>query len=434
MLTTLVLVFFIGCSAFFVFIVGVAAWHEYHPAPDLRDVEKSTITKDRDDLLSVKIDAYNKRAEDLERLTAFLTGLSALYALALGVASYIGLQNSLQQAKAIGDELNALREKAVQQLDEAASKATEVVHQIRDEFPLFGYVDANLRRITKDFLRVMPFKGWSEEIYSNLKPQATEEILYYEKTAASLEFFDLRSLRTEVSRIYEGLGVFYALKCQHQRKVSRQDSPLELGRSKFYLDRATTADPENFSAWNDRAWVALVLDEPPSLAHAQQFSQASLKINDQQQRAHYNLSVSEHLTGNFGLAEEQLSRALGLEKWEEGKYIGRIHNLYYNRACARGRLSQKPVNDPKGRTSEALLDEALEDLVDAFGPEQPEHWDTEDWNSVARDCLTGGDLEFVARKHPVKVKQLLSQDFPKVALETRNKGLDRLRQDLSGAS
>jgi hypothetical protein len=441
-LPMMVLVFFIACTAFFLFVVGVTAWNAYHPAADLSGVAKPTnanedpkeIAKDKDEILKIKIDAYEKRAEDLEKLTALLTGLSVLYALALGVTSYIGLQNSLQQAKAIGDELEALRAKAVKQLDEAESKATEVVHQIRDEFPLFGYVDANLRRITRDFLHILPFKGWSEHIYANLKPHTTEEILYYEKTAASLEFFDLRSIRTEVSQIYEGLGVFYALKCQHQRKHLKQDSALELGRSKFYLDRATKSDAENFAAWNDCAWVALVLDIPPSLAQARQFSLASLKIVDKQQRAEYNLSVAEHLSGNFNLAEERLTRALTQKKWEEEEYVGRVHNLYYNRACARSRLSQNPASDPKTRTAETLVNEALEDLMDAFGPSQREYWDTDDWKAALKDCLKGGELEIVARKHADIVVPLLSQDFKKVDIEERKDGLASLARDLSAAS
>jgi tetratricopeptide (TPR) repeat protein len=437
LLPILVLAFFVACTAFFVFIVGVTAWHDHDPVPAMSKMEKSSNpkedAKEKDEVLNIKIDAYNKRAEDLQKLTTLLTGLSVLYALLLGVTSYIGLQNSLQQAEAIGDDLEALRAKAVKQLDEAGSKATEVVHQIRDEFPLFGYVDANLRRITRDFLRIMPFKGWSDQIYANLKPQIAEEILYYEKTAASLEFFDWRSIRTEVSQIYQGLGVFYALKCQHQRKFLNQDSALELGRSKFYLDRATKADPENFGAWNDCAWVALVLDSPPSLAQAHQFSLTSLRIADKQQRAEYNLSVSEHLSGNFSLAEDHLTRALALKKWEEEEYIGRAHNFYYNRACARSRLSQNPASDSNGRSAESLVDEALEDLKAAFGPDQHEYWDTDDWKSAVGDCLKGGDLELVTRKHKELVISLLSQRFRKIEPEARKEGLLQLKQDLSEA-
>jgi hypothetical protein len=446
-LVMIVVSFFIGCSAFFVFILGTTAWHELHPSPEVRVADvladspenaaggMEKVAGARNDLLSLKLDAYNKRVEDLEKLASFLTGLSVLYALALGVTSYIALQNNLQQAKAIGEELNALREKAVTQLAEAKSKATEIMGTISDEFPLFGFVDTNLRRITKDVLEIMPFKGWSDEIYAKLQPQRIEAILYYEKTAASLEFFYLGALRADVSRIYQRLGVFYALKCQHQRKELRQDSPLELARSKFYLDRATDKNPDNFAAWNDRAWVALVLDQPASLALAKQFSQSSLTSNDKHQRAHYNLSVAEHLSGNYSAAEEWLSRALQLKDWEEDeeeKDTRRLHNLYYNRACARGRLSQKPENDSKHRASESLLQEALEDLEDAFSPDQLEYWDTPDWKSVAADCLKGGDLEPVRKKYPKVIKGLLSQNFPGVSQAELSKELKRLEEDLTG--
>ena len=80
------------------------------------------------------------------------------------------------------------------------------------------------------------------------------------------------------------------------------------------------------------------------------------------------------------------------------------------------------------------MDEALEDLKAAFGPDQLEYWDTDDWKSVAGDCLKGGDLELVTRKHRELVIPLLSQHFRKVDPEARKKGLVQLEQDLSGAS
>ena len=123
----------------------------------------------------------------------------------------------------------------------------------------------------------------------------------------------MRSLRTEVSRIYQGLGVFYALKCQHQRKLERRSPELA---AKFYLDRATKTEPEKFTAWKIAPGL-LVLDSPPSLPQAQQFSAASLRVVDKQQRAEYNFAVSEHLSRNFSSAEEHLTRALTLKKWEE---------------------------------------------------------------------------------------------------------------------
>jgi hypothetical protein len=103
----MLVLFFIGCTAFFVFVVGAAAWQEFRPFPNGK--ADGALTDSKDQILSVKLDAYNKHAEEIEKLAASLTGLSVLYALALGVGSYLGLQ----QAKAVSDELNALRDKAV---------------------------------------------------------------------------------------------------------------------------------------------------------------------------------------------------------------------------------------------------------------------------------------------------------------------------------
>lgn len=399
--------FFIGCTVFFVSIVVVSTQHAFHPLPE--GSTAGALTDAKDQILNVKLDAYNKRAEELEKLTTFLIGMAVLYTLALGVASYFGLQQNLQQAKAIGDELNILREKAVKQLDEAESKATEVVHQIRDEFPLFGYVDTSLRRITKEFLEILPFQGWSDQIYANimLEPQRIEKILFYEKTAASLEFFDLRSVGKEVSQIYDGLGDFYALKYLHEK------SPTDLPRCKFYLERATLADPDNFGAWNDRAWVALVLESSSSFALARQFSDASLKINAHQQRALYNLSVCEHNDGNYAKADELLSKALGLEKWQEKPYSGRIHNLYHNRACARCRLAQNSELDSDSAAK--LLGKALADFKHALEEKQLPYWDVEDWKSLAGDCLSKGDLGQLRNHYREVVDYHLRQTFSESA-------------------
>ena len=131
--------------------------------------------------------------------------------------------------------------------------------------------------------------------------------------------------------------------------------------------------------------------------------------------------------------DPRLACVQALKKWEEEEYIGRAHNFYYNRACARSRLSQNPASDSNGRSAESLVDEALEDLKAAFGPDQHEYWDTDDWKSAVGDCLKGGDLELVTRKHKELVISLLSQRFRKIEPEARKEGLLQLKQDLSEA-
>jgi len=425
--TTMLISFFVACTAFFVLVVGYAAWHEIHPGSQ---GVAATPSDTKEQVLSVKLDSYSKEAEEIEKLTGFLTGLAALYAVALGIGSYLGLQQNLQQAQMIADQLTVLHDKAVKQVDESADKTKEVVHQIRDEFPLFGYVDTNLRRITKQLVEILPFQGWSGDIYTNLKlnPSRIQEILYYEKTAASLEFFEQSSIRMEVSQIYDGLGDFYALKALDERSSGKNIDD-DRNRSLFYLERATLANYNNYAAWNDRAWIALVLEVPANYPVAKQYSETSLNINANQQRALYNLGVCENELKHYFTVESLMSRALTLVKWQEAKNEGRFHNLYYNRACARSRLSENLGMDEKKRSAARLLDQALEDLKKGLVTDQLKYWDARDWEDLTNDFLNGGDLEAVRRAHRAEIIKLMSQDIPAVPADKREEALKRLEKE-----
>lgn len=173
--------------------------------------------------------------------------------------------------------------------------------------------------------------------------------------------------------------------------------------------------------------MALVLEQPANYALARQYSEVSLKINSHQQRALYNLSVSEHHDGKFALAEELLTRAVREENWQEKKYAGRLHNLYYNRACARGRLAQDPASDPQKRDPGKLLGEAMEDFKEALGIARLGSWDLDDWNSLVGDCYPAGDLGLLTQKHPDAVFKLLGHNFPAVPVQTRDEAVRLLR-------
>lgn len=423
--TVALVLFFMVCTVFFVFVVGLDALRAFRPSPQASSTPGSQAnaaassqaqapagnsSDAKEQVLSVKVDAYEKQADEIEKLISLFTGLSVLYALALGVGAYIGVQQNLQQAQAVSSEIKDLRDKAVDQQE-----------KLHDEFPLFGYVDTNLRRITKRLVEILPFKGFSDQIYANLKrqPRRIQEILYYEKTAASLEFFELSSIRVEVSQIYQGLGDFYALKSQDEK------TPEDKNRGSFYLEQATLVNCDNYAAWNDRAWVALVLENPPNYAAARQFSEASLRINTNQQRALYNLAICEHVDGHFSKVEELTSHALELDKWQEAENPARVHNLYYNRACGRCCLSKHPGDDPKHRSPATLVRKALDDIQAALSPQQLEHWDLQDWKDVVSD-FEGGDLLLLKQQHPREVQELLEQKLPAVPQDLQEKDLKRL--------
>jgi tetratricopeptide (TPR) repeat protein len=395
-----------SCVVVFVVAVGRDLWIEIHTPIGLSLQNAPFSPNQREQITEAKIQSYDKRAEDLEKLISFLIGLSVFYTLALGVASYLGLQQTLQQAQGTADKMEALRSEAEQKVAKsiasAAEKATEIVHEIRDEFPLFGYMDVSIRRITSDVLRLLPFIGWSDQLYGKLTEQQRQEILFYEKTVAGLEFFDLRSIRKDVSKIYDGLGNFYALKFQHEAPGNMRE---DLERCRFYLDRAKSVDEENIAAWNDIAFVAIVLESPTNWQKARESSERSLRVDSSQQRARYNLSIVEHNSGNYSTSEGLLTDALKLERWQEDRYPRRIHNLYYNRACARSRRAEETTLDESSRGE--LLEAAFKDLKEALS--QPSFWDKEDRKTLAEDLKSGGDLHVLFGKYETQMKGLLTQ-------------------------
>jgi tetratricopeptide (TPR) repeat protein len=392
-----------SCVAIFVAFVGRDLWNEIERPTSFLSQQSSPLSvSDKEQIIAAKITSYDKRAEDLEKLISFLIGLSVLYTLALGVTSYLGLQQMLQQAQGTADKMEAIRCKAEQELEKstvrAGDKAAEIVREIRDEFPLFGYMDVSIRRITGDLLRLLPFIGWSDQLYGRLTEQQKQEILFYEKTVAGLVFFDLRSIRKDVSRIFDGLGNFYALKSLHD---APKNLPEDLERCRFYLDRAKNIDEENIAAWNDTAFVAFVLESPINWHRIRECSERSLQIDPNQQRARYNLAIAEHNSRNYSTSERLLTDALKIERWQEHRFPRRIHNIYYNRACALSRQAEnKTIADS---VREELLRKAFSDLDEAL--KEPSFWDETDRKVLTDDLKQDGDLYLVSEKFGAQIEE-----------------------------
>ena len=198
--------------------------------------------------LKEKLEAYDKRADELERLLTLLLGLSTIYAIALGLSAY-------QQLKDSTDKLEKLTDKAEEKIQGFADKVVT-------KFPLFADMDIAIGMIMDHLMRSLPVIDWSDADYRKLKDQEKQEILFYEKTVASFEYFDLRrtpNVRETTSEIYHGLGNFYGLKYVSEGKKHTDDRE----RSRFYLERAIDHDTGNTGALNDRAFLAVYLDDPP---------------------------------------------------------------------------------------------------------------------------------------------------------------------------
>lgn len=337
-----------------------------------------------------KLEAYEKRADDLEKLLSLLVAMTAVYGIALGLTAYV-------QAKDSADKLDRLTAEAFQRGTESATRlgtiegqaqqeaaklaaeiiriqdtnlkalvdlgnradekfeririaadrqVQEFVRQVESRFPILADLAGGLRHMGATVARLFPDIDWSAVDYNRLHPQDKQEVLYYERAFAALEPFNLRAMRKEASEIYHGLGNFYGLKYRTEKEENRKDeskpAPIEddKERARFYLEKSLSVDGTNVAAMNDRTFFALNID-PSEGEHkkAEQLCATSLKLDPEQQRARYNLAYLEHTVhSNYRLSNDLLTEALAKTKWQLDQPARRRFSILYNRACARCRL------------------------------------------------------------------------------------------------
>jgi len=296
--------------------------------------------------LKEKLEAYDKRADELERLLTLLLMVSTVYAIALGFSAYRQLKDAEKEIDRLPGEIASIKKAASEDLQ-------EFVVKVESKFPLFADMDISIHAIMDQLIRLLPVidsSEWSEKEYRRFTHEKGQEILFYEKTVAALVYFDLQRaghIRQTVSEIYHGLGNFYGLKYHWEGK---QDEDRE--RARFYLERAIHHDTENAGALNDRGYLAIYLDDPPDKSKAKTLFSKSLEVDPEQQRAKYDLAYLEHADGNYRRSQELLSEALLMKRWQNKSPARNRNSILYNRACAYARLGE--------------LEKAIVDLEEVF--------------------------------------------------------------------
>jgi tetratricopeptide (TPR) repeat protein len=387
-----------------------------------------------------KLEAYDKRADELEKLLELLLGVSTIYAVALGLSAY-------QQLKDSADKLEDLSKDAQKKIDELPAEIEtikksakvnfdEFVIMVKSRFPLFADMDYAIREIMDRLMLLLPVIDWSDENYRTLSAQLKEEILFYEKTVAALECFDLRGTRhiqQTISEIYHGLGNFYGLRYASVNKRSKDSADKlkslreaaekeihepdiaipeiahrllnlppavywgdeDKERARFYLDRSIHHNPENSGAYNDRGFLAANLDDPPDYQTARAVFSKSLAVDAEQQRARYNLAYIEHAAKNYGRSVELLTEALE-KKWWQGKLAPRHRpSILYNRACGYARLGESDTAQRQAWFSKAVADlREVYPVGVVLGPELPMNFKA--------DIEPGEDLHPLTMSEPWK--------------------------------
>jgi hypothetical protein len=77
---------------------------------------------EREQVLKEKLETYNKRADDLQKLISLLLGLSTIYAIALAFSAYTSVQTNLKQADKSIAKLEALLLQLPKDLEEVKDK------------------------------------------------------------------------------------------------------------------------------------------------------------------------------------------------------------------------------------------------------------------------------------------------------------------------
>lgn len=385
----------------------VATWSFYWQQQENRPVAVTTTPE----ALKEKLDAYDKRADELEKLISLLLGLSTIYAIALGLSAYQQLKDSADKLENLTKEARSKIDKLPKDLDGIKAKAQHVMERVadkadkdmedferrvRDRYPMFADMDQAIRSIMNRLMYLLPVIDPASIKFKAIISQVKEEIFFYEKTVAALECFNLRAvpgLVQTASEIYHGLGNFYGLKYKDEAKSDDETKPdaSTKERSRFYLMRAISYDDQNTGALNDLAFFALSIEGNPDLALARKYLEESLAIDADQQRAAYDLAWIEQDEKNFPAAEDLLSKALEMKKWQRGP-ARNLGSIRYNRACARARQAQAEL-DPIQR--ENWANKALADLEETFAvPQRP--YNPETVICFLKDIQADGDLILLA--------------------------------------
>lgn len=372
--------------------------------------------------LHEKLEEYEHSADTLKTLVTFMASLTTLYALALALNAYLGVQEATKRAEDKVKSLNDLHENA---------KATyeRDLLDIRREFPLFREMQSRIGDIRNALGILIPEGGFGEEAFKKIGAAEKVRITHYEQTVASFEFFNLAPFRGDASKIYQLLGSFHSHKWILEKERGTPGDAADKHWARFYLTKSHGLKKDEVATLNELGYFELKVSTEWDLA--QRHLEMSRDLDSRQQRPRYFLSISEHFAadaerrkGNTEAARkhytasvEILSTALRLHRWQQEDQEERVRHadffkrmicyMHYNRACARARLAEFE-NDPAKQLK--FREDAVADVNGAFPsgtvPKQAEQLARD----FKQDANTGGDLFTLVESPPGgEVKELLER-------------------------
>lgn len=344
--------------------------------------------------LQAGLEGLRREGDGFRWLLTVIVGLGALYSLFQGAYSYLNVQELKSQAKTAIDGVDALRKSTETSLDEfrekIRDKAVNDVEKIRTDliknFPMFSRFEAALGQISARLERLFTkhARDKKENFYQSLDNRNRQEIYYYEKSAAWLEFVDVSTPSNFA--IFRGFIWFYRDKyaaerddeeaAQLQGTLNHKANPDDLDRAEYYIHRLDMLlGKKDFRVFNERGYMALRAQR--DLGRAADFFKESLMLESKQQCAHYNLARIDHINALkfvgsdqhqvkmlFESAVKRLESAQGLTNWEDSPDRIRGSSVDYNLACGRCRLAELAGNQGEKDDLLAKSFEALKASVE----------------------------------------------------------------------
>ncbi len=371
--------------------------------------------------LQAALDGQRREADGFRWLLTVVLGLGALYSFFQVVYSYLNVQELKGQAQKAIDDVEKLRKNTADDLNafqkDLKTTAGEDFQKFQNkceiQFPMFMGFETALGQMFSRLEALLKFAAVGDNIYRMLDdPLDREEIYYYEKSAASLQFVEVSS-PGRLFHIFRRFSRFYLDKYRAEREDRKKRSaaasasgvatspggaedPNDLNRARYYLYRADSlAGSKKFLVSNDRGFMAIEVGASPDWAEATKWYQDSANLQAEQQCAHYNLATIDHFKAAalvtsdqseakklFEAAVRRLRVARTYTNWDDTPSPKKATSIDYNLACGLSRLAGMELDAP---VKVDLLKESFEALERAVTQAPEERGSFEEDRKVGKD-------------------------------------------------
>ncbi len=301
-------------------------------------------------LLRIRIDDAAEAAKRIEQLLTLLVTLSTLYAIALGLNSYFGLNQILATAKEDSKRaVETAKEDSKRVLDGAKREFDEFRNEIREKYPQFANLHTNLYDMLARMDSVFESGRPWEHAYSSRSPREVEAIKMAELRLAGLEIFrDFSAYHPYVMRMCHGLGLFYSSKFTNERFRTDWE------RASLYFDMSSGLGEPTAGLWKDigvhlsqldvaadtsQPGVPLLPLEPREASQvreqARRAFERSLQLNAEEPGALFGLGWIAYRDSNWAEAIDCYGRVAAITIWRRGEREKFLKHAWANSARCR---------------------------------------------------------------------------------------------------